>query len=145
MRRFIVATVFLGGLAGAAQAGPHDVFATFATQEGTSHIQISDCGDGSPCGTVVWIDPNSLPEGVTPDTAIGKNGDNILGLTLLKDFQRKGKDWRGGKVYDPENDKMYAARIKRMGDGNLQLKGCVGPFCQTQVWTLVPTKVALGN
>ena len=55
-------------------------------------------------------------------------------LLILKGFEKKKNDWRGGTIYDPENDKTYDARIKRLDDGNLQLKGCVGPFCQTQVW-----------
>lgn len=142
MREIATAIVLFCGLAGQAAAGPHDVFATYETQNGASHIHIADCGDGTPCGKVVWIDPASLKAGMTPATVTGRNGENILGLMLLKDFQRDGKDWRGGTVYDPENDKLYAARIKRMDDGNLQLKGCVGPFCQTQIWTQVSTTIA---
>ena len=58
----------------------------------------------------------------------------LLGLLILKGFEKKKNDWRGGTIYDPENDKTYDARIKRLDDGDLELKGCVGPFCQTQVW-----------
>lgn len=123
---------------------PLDVFATYKTQNGASHIQVFDCGDGTPCGKVVWIDAATLKAGLTPETAIGRNGQQILGLTLLKNFQTYAGsgEWRGGTVYDPENDKVYAARIKRLEDGNLQLKGCVGPFCQTQVWSEVSNKIA---
>lgn len=142
MRRSLAAMTLICAIAGSASAGPHDVFATFMTQEGNSYIQISDCGDGTPCGEVVWINPTSLQPGFTVETVVGLNGEPILGALLLKDFKRKGKDWRGGIVYDPENDKEYSARIKRLEDGNLQLKGCVGPFCQTQVWTHVPNQVA---
>jgi len=71
---------------------------------------------------------------VTPQDVRAKDGEPVLGLLILKGFEKKKNDWRGGTIYDPENDKTYDARIKRLDDGNLQLKGCVGPFCQTQVW-----------
>lgn len=132
---FLLAALGTSGLAYAADG--HDVFGVFVTEEGTSHIEITDCGDGSPCGTIVWIDPASLPDGETPETVIGDNGEHVLGQQILEGFERKTKDWRSGTVYDPENDKSYAARIKRLDSGALQLKGCIGPFCQTQVWPQV--------
>ena len=112
------------------------------TQGGASHIKIFDCGNGSPCGKIVWINPNTLPAGVTANSATGLNGEPVLGQMILKGFDRKRKDWRGGTIYDPENDKRYAARLKRLTDGNLQLKGCIGPICQTQVWEHVPIQSA---
>jgi len=138
----MAAIVGVFGMTGAAMADPHDVFATFLTQEGTSHIRIADCGDGSPCGTVSWIDPASLEDGMKPEEVLSKKGEQVLGLQLLGGFDRKKKDWRGGTVYDPENDKMYSARLKRMDNGDLQLKGCIGPLCQTQVWTFVDPQYA---
>ena len=125
------------GLTSLAHADPHKVFDTFLTQGGGSHVQITDCGDGSPCGTVIWINPSTLPAGETVTTVKGRNGELILGQKILTSFNRKSKDWRGGTIYDPENDKRYAARLKRMADGNLQIKGCIGPICQTQIWELV--------
>ena len=118
-----------------AQASHHNVFGTFYTEAGTSRVTIEDCGDGTPCGRVTAINPDSLEDGVAPEDVRTKAGDPVLGLLILEGFEQKRSDWRGGTIYDPENDKTYDARIKRMEDGNLQLKGCVGPFCQTQVWT----------
>lgn len=114
-----------------------DVYGTFLTQKKNSHIQIADCGDGTPCGTVVWISPDSLEEGMTAETAVNKAGKKVLGLTILEGFDARKKDWRGGKIYDPEADKTYKSIIKRLDDGALQVKGCIAFFCQTQVWTQV--------
>ncbi len=128
-------------LAGAAHgdtgSASHNVFGVFVTPDGNSHIEISDCGDGSPCGRIVWIDPASLPEGKTPDTAAGRTGEPLMGMQLIEGFERRRKDWRGGSIYDPENDKMYSARLKRLSESELQLKGCIGPVCQTQIWAAV--------
>ncbi|MEO0437284.1 MAG: DUF2147 domain-containing protein [Pseudomonadota bacterium] len=120
-------------------AGPHDVFGTFLTESGTSHVEIADCGDGTPCGKVSWIDPTSLAEGVTPETLkTPSSGEPVLGLTMLKDFERAKKDWRGGTIYSPEADKTYSSRLKRLEDQTLEVKGCIGFLCQTQIWTPVP-------
>ncbi len=123
--------------AAAAQDG-HDVFGTFLTQAKTSTVTIEDCGNGTPCGRVSWIDPTAMAPGEPPETALTQAGDPVLGLLMLQGFDKKRKDWRGGTIYDPENDKTYASRLKRLGDGRLQVKGCIGPICQTQVWEEAP-------
>ena len=145
MSRLLAVALALPFLAGVANADPHDVFGTFATQAGTSHIEIIDCGDGTPCGRVSWIDPDAMEPGLTPETARTKAGDRVLGLLMLEGFERRKSDWRGGTIYDPENDKTYASRLKRRGDGKLIVKGCIGPLCQTQLWSevaAVPTSGA---
>ena len=138
MRALCLAICLLTGSAFAqADTGAHDVYGVFETPEGTSHIEISDCGDGTPCGRIVWIDPASLPEGRTPETVTGHSGQLLMGLQMIEGFERRKRDWRGGSIYDPEGDKKYAARLKRLSDGQLQLKGCIGPICQTQIWAAV--------
>ena len=134
-------------VAGAAHADGKDVFGIWLTEAGSAKLEISDCGDGSPCGRVVWMDPEALRPGLTPETAMDENNPNpelqtrpVIGLLMLSDFDEKSRDWRGGEIYDPESGKTYGSRLKRLDDGNLQVKGCVGPFCQTQVWT--PSELA---
>ncbi|GAB5454754.1 MAG: hypothetical protein Hens2KO_09830 [Henriciella sp.] len=120
-----------------ANADAHDVFGLFATEDGGSHISIEDCGDGSPCGTVAWIDPAEIENGMAPEDLTTKSGKKVLGLLMLEGFSRKRSDWRGGTIYSPEADRTYASRLKRRDDGSLQVKGCVGPICQTQIWTAI--------
>nr|WP_070961023.1 DUF2147 domain-containing protein [Hyphomonas sp. Mor2] len=116
----------------------HDVYGTFLTQAQTSTVTIADCGDGTPCGRVSWIDPEAMEPGQTPETAVTQAGDPVIGLLMLQGFNKKKNDWRGGTIYDPENDKTYASRLKRLDNGSLQVKGCIGPICQTQVWQEAP-------
>lgn len=133
----LAACVAMFGAAAQAEDG-HNVYGTFLTQAKTSTVTIEDCGDGTPCGRVSWIDPNAMEPGMTPEAAVTEAGDPVLGLLMLQGFDKKRKDWRGGTIYDPENDKTYASRLKRLGDGRLQVKGCIGPICQTQVWEQAP-------
>jgi len=136
--RLILAVIFSSVAAHGAHADPHNVYGVWVTEAKTSHIEIADCGDGSPCGTIVWIDPNAMEPGVTPETAVDANGDKVLGLQMLYGFSKKRSDWRSGTIYDPEAGKTYGSRIKKSDNGNLQVKGCIGPFCQTQIWTPAP-------
>ncbi len=138
MIRMIGLGVATAMLCASAHADSHNVFGTFLTEAGTSSVTIDDCGDGTPCGRVSWIDPDAMEPGMTPEKALTKTGDPVLGLLMLQGFDKRKKDWRGGTIYDPENDKRYSSRIKRLDNGKLQVKGCVGPICQTQVWTEAP-------
>jgi len=137
MKHLILAAVVASAVCGSASADTKDVFGTFAIVDGSSHINIADCGDGSPCGHVVWFDPAKLMPGQKADDAKDAKGNKILGLTLLKGFSAKASDWRGGTIYDPEEGKTYDSRLKRLKNGKLEVKGCIGPICQTQIWNPV--------
>jgi len=134
MNRSLLSIAVAALCAGVAHAGPLDVFGTFVTQKEGSHIRISDCGDGTPCGVIVWIDPASVSEGVTPETATDAKGDKILGLTMLEGFRQKANGWTGGTIYNPKEGKTYGSKIRLLEDGVLEVKGCIGPICQTQLW-----------
>lgn len=116
-------------------AGRHDIYGTFMTDEGSAKILIEDCGDGTPCGRFVWFNKQMPPRVSVTTKFAGKAGQPLLGSLMLKNFSKKKSDWRGGKVFDSDNDKTYSARLKRLPDGTLEVKGCIGPFCQTQIWT----------
>lgn len=116
-----------------------DVAGLWLTPDGNSVIEIADCGDGTPCGRVVWVNPEG---GMTVDMY---NNDPDMrnrameGITLLGGFERHGDGWRGGEIYNPENGKTYGCRLKRMDDETLEVKGCVGPFCKGLTWQAADT------
>ena len=58
----------------------------------------------------------------------------LLGTPILSSFKLDGKLWRG-KIYDPRNGKTYRSILRRKNANVLEVKGCLGPFCQTQIWT----------
>jgi len=121
-------------------ADSHNVYGIFYTVDKGSKIEISDCGDDSPCGVVIWVDPTTTPNNMPVEDLRTKDGDPILGLTIVQGFKRKKKDWRGGTIYDPGKDKTYASRMRRLDNGNLEVKGCIAFFCVTQIWTQATPK-----
>jgi uncharacterized protein (DUF2147 family) len=98
-------------------------------------ILIAPCGKAV-CGTLekFLVAP---PEGVdqrdinNPDPKLRQR--RLLGLPILSGFTADNNLWRG-RIYDPKSGKSYRSVIRRKGANLLEVKGCIGPFCQTQVW-----------
>lgn len=112
------------------------VTGSWVTANGNATIDISDCGDGTPCGVIANI---SLPA-ERGDLDIN-NSDPALrdrplvGAQMIWGFSERSGGWRSGKIYNAENGKTYGSSLKRANDGTLEVKGCLGPICRTQVWT----------
>ena len=58
----------------------------------------------------------------------------LLGRALLSGLTEESDLWRG-RIYDPRNGKSYRSVVRRISPSKLEVKGCIGPFCQTQIWT----------
>lgn len=59
----------------------------------------------------------------------------ILGMNILIGFKEVGNEWKG-QIYDPKSGKTYRSVVYKGKSGNLVVKGCIGPFCQAQTWTV---------
>lgn len=114
---------------------PLDVYGSWLTHKQNSIVVISKCND-APCGEITWIDdPDAaaLMDTENPDESL--RARTILGLQILHGFEARKDQWKKGRIYDPEVGKTYGSRLRRLEDGTLQVKGCIGPVCQTQIWT----------
>ncbi len=105
------------------------------TVEKDSVVEIGPCG-GAVCGRIARI-LTPQPEGPPRD----ENNPNpalrirpVEGLTILSGFRDGGKNWQGS-IYDPRKGKTYKSFLTLLANGTPQVKGCLGPFCQSQIWT----------
>ncbi|MDJ0759644.1 MAG: DUF2147 domain-containing protein [Woeseiaceae bacterium] len=73
------------------------------------------------CGKLVWS-----WHGET-EFELGYGSSVIVDLAAVED------GWRGSLI-DPSNGRRYRGRIKRIGPDTLELRGCAGLFCRTEVW-----------
>jgi uncharacterized protein (DUF2147 family) len=108
------------------------------TAEKDAVIVIAPCGKAL-CGTIekFLVAPpqgNDQRDINNPDPA--KRKRRLLGTAILSAFTADGDVWRG-QIYDPKNGKSYRSIIRRKAADVLEVKGCIGPFCQTQVWKRV--------
>lgn len=135
------------GAIGAAWADEADGIAgQWLTEDSDARFEIYKEG-GKYCGKIVWLQEPVYPQDdaeagrpthdrKNPDPA--KRDQPIVGLQLLKDFEYKGDNaWAGGTIYNPENGKLYRARLRLDGKDKLKVRGFIGISLigETTVWT----------
>lgn len=105
------------------------------TEERDAVITIGDCGK-SLCGRITkfLVTP---PQGADQRDVNNRNPElrsrKLLGMPVLTGFTEDGDEWRG-EIYDPKSGKTYRSIIRKKNAATLEVKGCLGPFCQTQTW-----------
>jgi uncharacterized protein (DUF2147 family) len=57
-------------------------------------------------------------------------------MVVLWGLKKDGNEWSGGKILDPKKGKIYRAKMW-IEDGDLMVRGYLGPFFRTQTWKLV--------
>lgn len=112
------------------------------TGEAKAEIQIVD-KDGALSGRVVKSlrnDPNAKK--TCEDCKDDRKGQAIIGMEIIRGVKpdSSGENlWAsGGKILDPENGKEYTVKMVPLEGGKkLQVRGYIGPFYRTQVWSRV--------
>ena len=131
-----IALAALAFVAAAPLAAAEPVSGSWVTASRDGVVQIGACG-ASLCGRLarfLVVPPQGPDQRAVhnPDTRLRTR--KLLGLPILTGFRADGAAWRG-TIYDPKAGKSYRSIIKRLDAKRLEVKGCIGPFCQTQVWT----------
>lgn len=111
-------------------AGADPVAGIWQTEPGDTgsyaHVTMAPCGD-KVCGTL------------GPAFAAGGGAvDNPnAGRQMVWDMTARGDGtYRGGKIWAPDRDKTYNARMELEGN-SLVVEGCVLGICRGQTWTRV--------
>lgn len=107
----------------------------WVTAEKDAVVAIGKCGKAH-CGTIEKF--LILPKGGNDqrdvnNTDPAKRTRKLIGTPILTGLTADAVVWRG-QVYDPKSGKTYTSEVRRRDANTLEVKGCVGPFCQTQVW-----------
>ncbi len=145
MTRFFFVALALAALIGFANpqsaSAQSEILGRWLPPEQDSVIEIYTCAD-LVCGRIAHLD-DPVDEDGKPridnnnrDEAL--RGRPILGMELLDGFTRKDPgDYRGGRIYNPRDGKIYKAVMTLLADGTLKLRGYVGvpALGKTQIWT----------
>ena len=105
------------------------------TAEKDAVITIAPCG-AKLCGRIskfLVAPPQGLDQRDVNNKDASKRSRKLLGMPVLTGFVEDGDEWRG-TIYDPKSGKTYRSILRRRNSDTLEVKGCIGPFCQTQVW-----------
>jgi len=89
-------------------------------------VNVHECAEQKLCGRIVAArDPGGDPV-VTPN----------VGKMVFWDMRPTEPGHYEGMAWVPARDAVYRAGMRLMGN-RLKVRGCLGPICQSQVWTRV--------
>lgn len=95
--------------------------------------------DGKYFGNINWLknpaDANGIPLKDTENNDKTKQGQPIMGLTVLKDLAFQNNEWKGGTAYDPKSGKSFSCKLWLDDNNNLKVRGYWGLFNHTETWT----------
>ena len=141
MKQTVVAIIFVATSASAlAQMSPVGLWRNVddKTGEAKAEIRVSESG-GALAGRIEkTLRKEALPDAACDECTDDRKGKPITGMEIIRGGKKaEGKDvWEGGKILDPENGKEYRASFTPIDGGKkLEVRGYLGPFWRTQVWT----------
>jgi uncharacterized protein (DUF2147 family) len=79
-------------------------------------------------------DPDPICDDCDPDDSRYKK--KIIGMEIISNMTKAGKEYDGGSILDPESGKIYRCRLWIEGN-DLKVRGYWGPFFRTQTWKKV--------
>jgi uncharacterized protein (DUF2147 family) len=107
-----------------------------------SIVEIYEAGDGTLNGRVVEILHSERGPNPLCDKCPGeRRGQPIKGMVILWDMAPvSSTEARHGRILDPQNGRVYKARMKLREDGNLEVRGYIGIALigRTQIWQPAP-------
>jgi uncharacterized protein (DUF2147 family) len=111
------------------------------TKQEKSLVRITESGGVLSGRIEKLLDPATRPDVVCDKCSDERKDKPILGMTILRNLRHNADDnewWDGGDVTDPNNGKVYKARLRTIDGGTkLQMRGYIGPFYRTQTWLRV--------
>lgn len=111
---------------------------TFDDQTGDakSIVEISEKG-GKYQGKVIEILNPAKKDSKCEKCPGDDKGKPIEGLVIIKNLTKKGEEYTGGTIIDPQSGKEYKCSIKMNGKTKLEVRGYVGISLigRTQTWT----------
>ena len=125
----------------ASAEGIEELIGVWRTIRHGALVEISDCGNETPCGTLAWAS-ETVFKGNTQDIRnrnLALRERPLLGVPILWGFQSLDGTWQNGRIYNPEDGKTFRANLRLLSADELQVTGCIGPFCRSQIWTRANT------
>lgn len=81
--------------------------------------------------------PGEVPDPKCEKCAGARYNQPVIGMTILWGLRMQGEEYAGGEILDPEDGKIYRARM-RLEDGGkkLDVRGYIGfsLFGRSQIW-----------
>lgn len=136
---FAIALVFARDVAAGRTMPRTGPFGAWLTQAGDAKVVVKPCG-AAICGKVVWLKQPIDSATGKPQTD-DKNPDpslrthRIVGLQLFLDMLPSTSNSWSGRVYNADDGKSYASTVTLLDAARLEVRGCAGSLCVSEIWT----------
>jgi uncharacterized protein (DUF2147 family) len=144
MKKLLLLIPALMAFGAIAQMTPVGTWHTVDDETGkpSAEIRITDKGNGELAGVVVkGLMPAKEQDEANCSKCVDDRKDKPkIGMEIIRNAKlTTGTDlWEGGSILDPNNGKLYKLRLMPIeGGAKLQVRGYIGPFFRTQVWSRV--------
>jgi uncharacterized protein (DUF2147 family) len=130
MRKIVLLILFTSIAAGLyANNNADAILGTWINSSGKGHIQIFK-QSGKYYGKIIWLknpnDESGKPKVDRKNPNQDERSRRLLGLVVLRDFKYEDDEWKGGKIYNPEDGKEYKCYMKLTSDKRLSVRGYIG-------------------
>lgn len=85
----------------------------------------------------VFYRPGEKTDQVCDKCSDARKGQKIIGMKIMHGLKRNGLAYEGGEILDPDNGKVYRAKMSLAPDGkSLEVRGFIGVslFGRSQIW-----------
>ena len=116
-------------------AAADSIAGRWVTEDRDAVVEIKRCGNVT-CGTIARFlvaPPDGADQRDINNPEARLRTRRLLGLPILTNFREEADLWRG-QIYDPNSGRTYRSVVRRINANTLEVKGCIGPFCQSQTW-----------
>ena len=135
--KFLYITVGLLFAALSTTAHAKNPTGVWLANNGKAKVKISQCGSSLCAKIIALTQPNDAQGRPMRD----QNNPNprlknrkIVGISLFLGMAPSGNDFWSGRLYSPEKGGTYSGNVKQISRNLLQVKGCLGMFCQSYMW-----------
>ena len=125
-----------------ASGNPDAILGVWSNRSNKGHIEIYKQNDRY-YGKLIWLkEPND--EKGNPKTDHRNPNKSlrsrpVIGLVILHDFRYDDNEWKGGRIYNPNDGKEYKCYMKLKNNKTLTVRGYIGIslFGKTETFTRV--------
>lgn len=140
MKAAIWLAVLVAGGAWANEPSAEGRWKTISDEDGKprSIVRIEDhAGNFEAVIEKVFFKPGENADPVCDKCSDARKGQKIIGLKIMNGLKRDGLRYEGGEILDPDNGKVYRAKMTLSPDGkSLEVRGFIGVslFGRSQTW-----------
>lgn len=138
LRTTLITVLLAASALAGTPAGPVGRWQTYDDKTGALHGLVEITEDQGVLKGRILKSYDPLKPNPTCDLCEGeRKGQPTIGMVFLWGLTKQGDDYKGGFILDPDNGKIYKAKI-RVDDGGrkLQVRGFIGfsLLGRTQIW-----------